>query len=119
MDKKKEELSEDFAVKILNLEKFLRTQRHEFIASFQIGKSGTSIGANIAESNCAESDEDFIHKLSISQKECNETLYWLRVLKRTEYISQEKFDELYHDCETLMKIISSILVKMKKRKIFY
>lgn len=82
----KEQLSEDFAVKILNLERELRYEKKERVASYQIAKSGTSIGANIAESIYAESEIDYIHKLAISQKECSETLYWLRVLRRTEYI---------------------------------
>lgn len=113
----KEQLSEDFGVKILNLERDLRTRQHERIVSYQIGKSGTSIGANISESVFAESDDDFIHKLSIAQKECNETLFWLKVLRRS-YIEQIKFNELYSDCESLLKIISSIIVKMKKKRIF-
>lgn len=114
----KEQLSEDFAVKILNLERDLSTRQHERIVSYQIGKSGTSIGTNIAESVFAESDDDFIHKLSIAQKECNETLFWLRILRRTSYIEQLKFNELYSDCESLLKIISSIIVKMKKKRVF-
>ena len=99
----KEQLSEDFAVRIINLEKYLRLIKGEKICSYQIAKSGTSIGANIAEGECAESDSDLIHKLSISQKEANETLYWLRVLYRTEYIDKETFDDLYPKCESLKK----------------
>ena len=112
----KEELSEDFAVKILKLERDLRTIRHERIASHQIGKSGTSIGANIAESMFAESEIDYIHKLAISQKEANETLYWLRVLYRTEYIDRDTYDQLYSDCESLLNILSTIIIKLKKKK---
>ena len=114
----KEELSEDFAVKILNIEKILRIERSEKIASYQVAKSGTSIGANIAEAVFAESDQDYVHKLAIAQKECNETLYWLRVLNRTHYITKEEFDDLYPQAESLMKIITSIIVKIKKNNIF-
>ena len=117
MDITKEQLSEDFAVKILRVVDILKNQKGETIVSRQLCKSGTSIGANIAESNYAESVQDFIHKLSISQKECNETLYWLRILRRTDYIDQYLFDELYQDCERLMKIVSSIIIKVKKRNI--
>lgn len=114
--KTKEELSEDFAVKILRLEKDLRIIQHERVASLQIARSGTSIGANLAEAIFAESELDYIHKLKISQKEANETLYWLRVLYRSGYINKEIFDEFYNACDSLLKIISSIIVKIKFKK---
>ena len=115
-NKSKEEISEDFAVMILKLEKDLRIIKHERIASYQIGKSGTSIGANIAESVYAESNEDLIHKLSISQKEAYETLYWLRVLYRSEYIDKETFDKYNPICESLLRIISTSIVTLKSKK---
>lgn len=115
-NKSKEELSEDFAVRILKLEKDLRILKHERIVSYQVGKSATSIGANIAESTYAESKDDYIHKLSISQKEANETLYWLRVLYRSEYIDKETYDELYPTCEQLLKVLTKIIVKLKSQK---
>ena len=111
----KEKLSEDFAVKIMGLEKFLRTKMHERVVSHQICKSGTSIGANISESTYAESTLDYIHKLKISQKECNETLYWLRVLYRSNYLEENLYNELYSDAETLMKIINSIIIKINNK----
>ena len=83
---RKMELSEAFALRIVKLEKYLREERKERRISDQIFRSATSIGANIAESRYAESSSDFIHKLSISQKEANETLYWLRLLVKSEYI---------------------------------
>lgn len=114
----KEELSEDFAVQIINLEKYLRLTKGETVCSHQLARSGSSIGANIAESECAESEADLIHKLSISQKEANESLYWLRVLYRTQYIDSQIYNELYPQCETLKKILTSILVKLKRKNIF-
>lgn len=116
--KTKEVLSEDFAVDIINLEKYLRLQKGERVCSLQIARSGTSIGANIAEGECAESENDLIHKLSISQKEANETLYWLRILYKSNYISKETFDDLYFKCESLKKILTSIIIKLKNKHIF-
>ena len=113
--KNKEDLAENFAVNILKLEKDLRVRLHERIVSHQIAKSGTSIGANIAEAKFAESELDFVHKLKISLKEANETLYWLRILYKTDYIDQETFNELYSEGESLLKIISYIIVKMKNK----
>lgn len=114
----KEQLSEDFAVKILNLERNLRYEKKERVVSYQIAKFGTSIGANIAESIFAESEMDYIHKLAISQKECSETLYWLRVLNRSEYLDSKVFDELYSDANSLLRILTSIVTKMKRKNIF-
>ena len=79
-----------FAIRIVNLYKTL-VSRNEFVISKQILRSGTSVGANIREAKNAESKADFIHKLGISQKEADETLYWLELLQATNYISNEEF----------------------------
>ena len=71
-------------------------------------RSGTSIGANIAEAQCAITKNDFVAKTYISLKECNETLYWLRLLLRTQYITQHQFDSIYKDCEELKRILVTI-----------
>ena len=76
----------NFAVRIVNLYKFMIEVKQERIMSKQLLRSGTSIGANISEAIFAQSSVDFIHKLSISQKEANETKYWLTLLERTEYL---------------------------------
>ena len=102
-----------FAIRIVNLYKFL-CEKNEFVMSKQILRSGTSIGANIAESSRAESDNDFIHKLSISRKEGQETLYWLELLQRTDYISSEQFNSMQADCEELLKLLTSIILSTKK-----
>lgn len=73
----------DFAVRIVNLYKYLSETKKEYVLSKQLLGSGTSVGANIRETDNAESKLDFIHKLSIAQKECDETLYWLELLKVT------------------------------------
>ena len=85
--------SVDFAVTIINLVKELKT-RHESIISNQIGRSGTSIGANIREAQYAHSKADFISKLQIALKESNETSYWLELLYKTDYIDEAKYKEI-------------------------
>jgi four helix bundle protein len=106
----------DFAIRIVNLYKFLVEKKKEFVLSKQILRCGTSVGANVRESRGAESKSDFIHKLSIALKETDETLYWLELLNRTEYISNEQFDSLKNDVVELRKIISSIIITTRKRK---
>ena len=76
-------------------------------------RSGTSIGANIREAENAESNADFIHKLSIAQKECDETCYWLELLNATEYINKSEYDSIYKDATELLKIIRSIIISSK------
>ena len=85
--------SMDFAVSVINLVKYLKENK-EHIISNQIGRSGTSIGANIREAQYAHGKADFIAKLQIALKEANETGYWLELLLKTNYISQHKFTEL-------------------------
>ncbi len=75
-------------------------------------RSGTSIGANIAEAQCAISKNDFIAKLYISLKESNETLYWLRLLEKTQYITPKQYESIYKDCEELKRLLVSITKKM-------
>ncbi len=105
----------DFAVKMVKLKNYLNEQKHEYNIADQIQRSGTSIGANHREAVYAESREDFIHKLSIAQKECNETMYWLEVLQATDYISAEQFESLYNDANELMRMLSSSIVRSKIR----
>ena len=110
------EKSEAFAVRIVKLYKFLTETKKENILSKQILRSGTSIGANLAESEYAISADDFTAKVYIALKECAETEYWLRLLKNTEYITQEQFDSIFDDCEELRKLLSSITKTMKNKK---
>ncbi|MBQ7499383.1 MAG: four helix bundle protein [Clostridia bacterium] len=99
--------SKAFAVRIINLVKYLRKDKHEFDLSGQIIRSGTSIGANVAESECAISGKDFLSKIYIALKECSETIYWLDLLYETEYITQIQYKSLISDCEELRKMLSS------------
>ena len=107
-------LAEAFSIKIVGLEKYLREERNERRMSDQIFRSATSIGANISEAKYAESTSDYIHKLSISQKEANETLYWLRLLYKTRYIDDTRFSELNNDCQELLRIITNVILRVRR-----
>lgn len=104
-----------FAVRIVNLYKFLTVEKREYVISKQLLRSGTSIGANISEAISAESPTDFIHKLAISQKEVNETTYWLTLLERTGYLSNSQFLSISSDCQELRRILTSIILTSKQK----
>jgi four helix bundle protein len=105
----------EFAVRIINAVKYLQNDKREFILSKQIMRSGTSIGANIEEAIGGQSTKDFIAKLSISYKEARETVYWLKLLKATDYLNQDEANSLIQDAEELCKILSSILISTKQK----
>ena len=94
------EQSMDFSVDIINLVKFLKLN-HETIISNQIGRSGTSIGANIHEAQYVQGTKDFISKFEIAHKEASETGYWLELLYRTKYIDEQTFKNLSSQCTSL------------------
>jgi four helix bundle protein len=98
-----------FAIRVVKAYQFLSEDKREFILSKQLLRSGTSIGANIAEANGAISKSDFSAKMSIAYKECLETKYWLSLLKDTGYIEQKAFESIYRDADELAKILFSIL----------
>lgn len=100
--------SRRFAVRIVRLFQYLCREKKEFVLSKQLLRSGTSIGANLAESECAISKKDFLAKIYIALKECSETLYWLELLYETEYLSKKEFDSVQEDCLELRKMLSSI-----------
>jgi four helix bundle protein len=105
-----------FAVRIVNLYRYLTIEKKEFVLSKQLLKSGTSIGAMVSESEHSESKLDFIHKLAIAQKENNETIYWLELLFTTKYLEEIEYKSLNEDAVELIKIITSIIVKTKQNK---
>ena len=107
------EKSFTFAVKILRLTETLRANK-EYIVSSQIGKSGTSIGANISESKFAQGKKDFVSKMEIAAKEANETCYWLELLLAVGYIEKDVFDDLHKDCTELLTILSSACCTAKE-----
>ena len=102
-----------FAIRVVNLYKFLIENKKEYIISKQLLRSGTSVGAMVRESEHAESKADFIHKLSIAQKEINESLYWLELLKETDYISSKEFSSLNNDAVEIIRLITSIIKSTK------
>ena len=113
MDNVIENKSFHFAIRIVNLYKYLCSEKKEFVLSKQILKSGTSIGANVAEAQQAQSRADFIAKLGIALKEATETKYWLRLLNATDYLSDLNFESVFADCVELEKLLVSILKSTK------
>ena len=107
------EKSFDFAVRIVNLRKYLVDQKKEYVLSKQILRSGTAIGALIRESEHAESKADFIHKLSIALKEANEIDYWLDLLHRTNYLEEKHYQNIKADLAELLKLLISIIKSSK------
>ena len=97
----------DFAKRIVFLYKHLGSEHHEHTLSKQILRSGTSIGANIAEARCGYSRKDFASKIYIALKECTETLYWLELLHNTEYLTDEEYVSLRNDCERIRRMLSA------------
>src|SRR5690348_17215658 len=104
-----------FAIRVIKMYDFLKEYKKEFILSKQLMRSGTSIGAMVREAINAETSKDFSHKLSVAQKECDETCYWLELLKEANYISEKEFASIYNDATELLKIIRSIIIKSKHK----
>ncbi|MES2629086.1 MAG: four helix bundle protein [Bacteroidota bacterium] len=97
----------EFSVRIVNLYKYLIETKREFVLSKQILRSGTAIGALLAEAKHGQSKPDFLSKINIALKEANETLYWLRLLNRTDYINAEEFDSLFKSVNELIKLLAA------------
>ena len=98
-----------FAKRIVSLYKYLGAEHHEYVMSKQILRSGTSIGANIAEAVYGSSRKDFAAKLQIARKETSETLYWLELLYGCSYIPGDLFQSLYSDCREILAILSATI----------
>ncbi len=103
-----------FAVRIVKLYKHFKENLNEHTLSKQLLRSGTSIAANTSEALDAQSDMDFIHKFSIAQKECSESIFWIKLLYDTEFINKAQFESLYDECNQLHKIITSIILTKKQ-----
>ena len=114
------DFTEDFGLRIVNLYKYLRKEKKEYIMSMQLYRSGTSIGANVAESKNAQSKADFISKLSIALKEAGESDYWLKLLLKSQTISIHEYDSIKNDLNiiigTLIKIIKTTKENMKNNE---
>ncbi|TVQ42179.1 MAG: four helix bundle protein [Saprospirales bacterium] len=102
-----------FAIKIVRLYQFFVTEKKEYVLSKQLLRSGTSVGAMIREAEHAETKRDFIHKMAIAQKEINESIYWLELLKETDYLDQGEFESLNTDAVEIIKLLTSILKSTK------
>lgn len=109
------EKSFSFAVRVVKLCQYLQSEKKEFVLSKQLLRSGTAIGALVREAQNAESSADFIHKLSISQKKCDETIYWIELLKAANYILENEFSSIHADATELLKIIRSVIITMKQK----
>lgn len=110
-----QEKSFAFAVRAVKLFKYLQEEKREFVLSKQFLRSATSIGANVEESIGGQSDKDFLSKLSIAYKEARETMYWLKLLHATDYLTQTEADSMLTDAEELCKILGKIQVTLKTR----
>lgn len=102
-----------FALRIVKLYQFLVKEQKEYVLSKQLLRSGTSIGANVRESEHAESKKDFIHKLSISLKEANESDYWIELLYQANYINEKQYQSIHKDLIELLKLLTSIVKTSK------
>ena len=105
----------EFAIRVVNAFKYLQAEKKEFVLSRQLLRSGTSIGANIEESIGGQSDKDFLSKISISYKEARETIYWLKLLQATNYLSQQEAESLLTDAEEICRILGKIQITLKNR----
>ena len=115
MDSLVYEKSKDFAVSIVQLCQYLKTEKKEHVLSKQLLRAGTSIGANIKESLYAQSKSDFASKMNIALKEASETEYWLDLLCKTEYISLMVYEKTHSDCVELIKMLTSIVKNSKEK----
>ena len=102
------EKSFEFAVRIVNLCKYLTQEHKEYVLSKQLLRSGTSIGANVSEAQRGQSKADFVAKMNIALKEANETQYWLKLLYRTDYLTSHQFESLNNDIHELLSLLSAI-----------
>lgn len=111
------ELSYDFGCRITRLFQYLTedAEYKEFVQSKQIYRSGTSIGTNVRESKHAQSDADFLSKMSIAYKEADETDYWLNLLHDNGYLNDDQFESLNHDMQRILKILTSIVKTMNEK----
>ena len=107
------EKSFQFAVRIVKLSAYLQQEKREHVLSKQLLKSGTSIGANVAEAKQGQSRPDFLAKMSVALKEASETHYWLRLLFATEYLTRQEYDSILCDCQEIERMLTSIIKTTK------
>lgn len=109
--------AKDFAVEIVNLCRSIKQNHRESVLTNQLLRSGTSIGANIHESKYAHGTPDFIAKMQIALKECYESEYWLELLNRTGYISDEQYKKLQNTCGQIRRMLISSINTVKEKEV--
>ena len=116
MDSVIRDKSKVFAIRIVKLYRYLCSEKKEYVLSKQLLRSGTSIGANVVEAQSAISKKDFLAKMYIAFKECNETEYWLELLHETDSLTDDEFESINQDNLTLKKLLSYHLYRIQKPK---
>lgn len=111
------EKSKAFAVRIIHLYQYLGSEKKEYVLSKQILRSGTSIGANVKEAIYGQSKADFAAKMNIALKEASETEYWLELLQKTDFLSEEQFKSINNDCTELLRLLTSIIKTANTQKL--
>ena len=111
------EKSMHFSIRIIKIYQFLCQEKQEYVLSKQLLRSGTSIGANLAESECAISKKDFAAKIYIALKECAETAYWLDLLYKTDYLPEEQYFSLHRDCIEMQKILTATTKTLAEKEV--
>ena len=105
--------SKRFAIRIVEMYKYLSEEKHEYVISKQLLRSGTSVGANVSEGVYAQSKADFISKMSIALKEAAESEYWLELLKETEYVTKKQYHSINEDCLEIIRLLIAITKNTK------
>ena len=108
------EISRTFAIRIVNLYKYLKEERSEFIMSKQLFRSGTSIGANVFEGKNAQSRADFTNKMNVALKEATESAYWIDLLHETHFLNDKEFDSIYDECSKIIGVLTKIVKATKQ-----
>ena len=108
------DLTENFALRIIDMYRYIRNEKQEHVMSQQVYRSGTSIGANVSESKNAQSKADFINKLSIALKEAGETEYWLKLLFKSQTISEKEYTSIQNDLNIIIGTLVKIIQKTKE-----
>ena len=105
-----------FGVRIVKMVKYIKCTPKEYGMLNQVFRSGTAIGALVSEAAYAQSPADFVNKLSVALKECNETLYWLNILKDTEYLQEKEYESMNADCREILALLVSSIKTTKSNK---
>ena len=107
------EITRSFAIRIINMYKYLKEEKGEYIMSKQVFRSGTSIGANVYEGKNAQSRADFTTKMNIALKEATETGYWLDLLHETKLLDDNTFESIMNDCDRIIAVLTKIVKATK------